>query len=378
MGIYIHIPFCKQACHYCDFHFSTSMKYKSELVEAICKELILRKNELELPIKTIYFGGGTPSLLNQDELQRIMDTISLHYEVDKNPEITLEANPDDLSLAYLQLLKASPVNRLSIGIQSFIERDLKLMNRAHTASEALESLGLAKQYFDNISIDLIYGIPHQTEADWRANLEMATSLAMPHISCYALTVEPHTALDYFIEKEVIPPVEDELARLHFDILREYLLDKGYHHYEFSNFGKPDYYSQNNTAYWTGKNYLGIGPSAHSLVGNVRSWNVANNIRYIKSITSGKLPSEKETLDRTDRYNEYIMTRLRTQWGIRLDEIESHFGMQYKAYAENMISKKINENLLVKTGDRVHVHPEALFLTDGISSELFMLKLQASS
>lgn len=377
MGIYIHIPFCKQACHYCDFHFSTSVKHKKKLVDAICTELRLRANELQQPIRTIYFGGGTPSLLTKEELCQILDCISTIYELSKNPEITLEANPDDLSANYLKMLNESPINRLSIGVQSFLERDLKLMNRAHNAKEALDSIQLAKQYFNNISIDLIYGIPDQTEKDWLFNLEQTLKLGIPHVSSYALTVEPNTALHYFIEKEVIPPVDDDLAKTHFDLLREFLLKHEYEHYEFSNFGKKGYCSQNNTAYWTGKNYLGIGPSAHSLVKHKRSWNIANNIKYIKSINENKLPSESETLDKVDRYNEYIMTRLRTKWGIDYSEVKTLFGQQFLTYLEQLVNQKIIEQLLVKEGDKVKIHPDALFLTDGISSELFMLKLQES-
>lgn len=379
MGIYIHIPFCKQACHYCDFHFSTSIKHKTALVNAICKELILRKNELNLKIQTIYFGGGTPSLLSEKELNQIFETIYNNYEVDTNAEITLEANPDDLSPDYLQMLQKTAINRLSIGVQSFFERDLKLMNRAHNASEAEKSILLAKQYFKNISIDLIYGIPDQTKNEWIANLNKVIELNIPHVSSYALTVEPNTALHYFIEKDIIPAVDDDLAKEHFQILIEFLKAHGFDHYEFSNFGKPGFNSKNNTAYWTGKNYLGIGPSAHSLVKHQRSWNVANNMKYIKAINENTLPAEFENLDMVDRYNEYIMTRLRTKWGINLDVIEKEFGEKFKKYALELIPEKITENLLIKDSfdsSIFRIHPEALFLTDGISSELFMLKLNA--
>ncbi|MCH8535843.1 MAG: radical SAM family heme chaperone HemW, partial [Flavobacteriaceae bacterium] len=295
MSIYIHIPFCKQACHYCDFHFSTSMKYKSQLVQSIGKELVLRKNELHQPIENIYFGGGTPSLLSFDELEFIMDIIYQNYTVVDAPEITLEANPDDLSEGYLHMLSKTKINRLSIGVQSFFEKDLKLMNRAHNSVEALKSIQLAQRYFENISIDLIYGIPEMTVKHWKKNLQQAMALKVPHISSYALTVEPNTALDYFIKKKIIPPVDDHLAKLHFDILVNRLTQEGYEHYEFSNFGKPGFHSQNNTAYWTGKFYLGIGPSAHSYIGNERKWNISHNIKYIQSIEAGKLPLSIEKL-----------------------------------------------------------------------------------
>lgn len=374
MGIYIHIPFCKQACHYCDFHFSTSLKHKKKLVDAICKELVLRKNELQKPIQTIYFGGGTPSLLSKEELNQIFQCIAENYQVVKGAEITLEANPDDLSESYLAMLKTTSINRLSIGVQSFFERDLKLMNRAHNANEALGSIEMAKRFFSNISIDLIYGIPNQSEQDWINNLEKTIELGIPHVSSYALTVEPNTALHYFIEKEVIPPVNDDLAKAHFEILIDFLKKHDFDHYEFSNFGKTEYYSRNNTAYWTGKNYLGIGPSAHSLVEKRRSWNVSNNSKYIKSIEASVLPSEEEILDKIDRYNEYIMTRLRTKWGIEFNEIETMFGSNFREYVSKMLPNKMSENLLIQQDSRVKIHPEALFLTDGIAAELFMLKL----
>lgn len=374
MGIYIHIPFCKQACHYCDFHFSTSLKHKTKLVDAICKELILRKNELQKPIETIYFGGGTPSLLSKEELDQIFKCILENYHVVKDAEITLEANPDDLSEAYLAMLKNTSINRLSIGVQSFFERDLKLMNRAHNAMEAIASIKMAKKHFNNISIDLIYGIPGQTEEDWKENLNKLIELNIPHVSSYALTVEPNTALHYFIEKEVIPPVDDDLAKTHFEMLIDFLKQNKFDHYEFSNFGKPNYYSRNNTAYWTGKNYLGIGPSAHSLVENKRSWNVSNNAKYIKSIANNQLPSEIEILDQIDLYNEYIMTRLRTKWGISLGEIEKKFGTKFKNYALNLIPNKVNNQLLIEADGRIKIHPKALFLSDGVAAELFMLKL----
>ncbi len=375
-SIYLHIPFCKQACHYCDFHFSTSLKHKEKMIDAICQELALRKEELRTPMQNIYFGGGTPSLLNVTDFDRIFDSIHSHYDTSQVEEITLEANPDDLNEAYLQVLdKKTPINRLSIGVQSFIERDLKLMNRAHNASEALESLQLAKKYFDNISLDLIYGIPGLSEEEWLRNIEQALSLEIPHLSCYALTVEPKTALAYFIEKEVIPPVDDELAKCHFDILQEKMTEAGYVNYEFSNFGKPGFESKNNTAYWTGKSYLGIGPSAHSFDGSKRSWNVSNNAIYIKKIQANELPSESETLTKTDTYNEYVMTRLRTQWGIDLNEIENKFGLIYRAYLTEQAQEFIKDKLIFEENEHYIISPKGKFLSDGIASELFMLNLK---
>ncbi|MBZ9777377.1 radical SAM family heme chaperone HemW [Psychroflexus sp. CAK8W] len=374
-SLYIHIPFCKQACHYCDFHFSTSLKYKDQLIQAICKELVMRKDELPGAVENIYFGGGTPSLLSENELNLIFETIYSEYKIVKTPEITLEANPDDLDLEYLQMLSRTKVNRLSIGVQSFFEKDLKLMNRAHNAEEAETSILLAKQFFDNISIDLIYGIPDMSEERWKGNLTKALELDIPHISSYALTVEPNTALKHFIDKEIIPPVDDDLAKSHFDILVETMEQNGFENYEFSNFGKTGYYSQNNTAYWTGKFYLGIGPSAHSHVNATRSWNINNNPKYIKAIEVGELPAEREELSLTDRYNEYIMTGLRTKWGVNVKLVETEFGLNYAAYLMDQIQDYQQQGLLALNGDMLNVTAEGKFLSDGIASELFMLNLK---
>jgi oxygen-independent coproporphyrinogen III oxidase len=375
-GIYIHIPFCKQACYYCDFHFSTSLKKKSELVHALVQELILRKHELETQtVETIYFGGGTPSLLSIEELQLIIDSVYNNYKVAKNPEITLEGNPDDLSKNLIIDLSKSSVNRLSIGIQSFFKTDLKLMNRAHNAEEAKTCLQEASTFFDNISIDLIYGIPGLTHEKWIQNIETALSFNIPHISSYALTVEPKTALDTFIKKGVIDNVDDDLAQEQFHILIEKLDASGFVHYELSNFGKPDYFSKNNSAYWQGKNYLGIGPSAHSFNGNQRGWNVKNNSKYIKSLEENILPIEIETLTTTDKYNEYVMTGLRTIWGVSLNKVEKEFGKQYKKYLLEQSQKHLNEHFLYLEDDKLLVTKKGKFLSDGIASDLFMLNFK---
>lgn len=374
-SIYIHIPFCKQACHYCDFHFSTSLKKKDELVNALKTELSLRKVELTNTVECIYFGGGTPSLLSAEELNSLIETVYTNYNVSETPEITLEANPDDLTKDKITELGKSKINRLSIGIQSFFEDDLKLMNRAHNAKEALQCIEFSKTEFDNISIDLIYGIPGMTTQKWKENLNIALQLDIPHISSYALTVEPNTALKRFIEKGVVPPVDDDLAKQHFDILVETLQQAGYSNYEFSNFGKQGYHSKNNTAYWTGKSYLGIGPSAHSYNGKQRSWNINNNPKYIKSIQQGIIPNEVETLSVTDRYNEYVMTGLRTIWGISLSKIEKEFGLIFKTYVLQQAKNFIEDHLLFLDGDTIVVTKKGKFLSDGIASELFMLNLK---
>ena len=373
-GLYLHIPFCKQACHYCDFHFSTSFKKKSELVNALCKELMLRKNELSGKVETIYFGGGTPSLLSSEELSHIFETIYSNYKISENPEITLEANPDDLTLARIQELANSRINRLSIGIQSFFEEDLKLMNRAHNASEALECIKKTKEFFENISIDLIYGIPKMSNKRWKKNLEIALNLNVPHLSCYALTVEPKTALKKFIEKGIVPPVDEEAAKEHYEILLSETEKAGLENYEFSNFGKPGFHSRNNTAYWEGKPYLGIGPSAHSYDGKFRSWNVANNTKYIKSIEAGELPSEQEFLSKEDKYNEYIMTGLRTKKGVSLERIENEFGKEYSAYLSKQAETALKNELLILEDNKLKISKKGKFLSDGIAADLFLVNL----
>jgi len=395
-GIYIHIPFCKQACYYCDFHFSASLKKKGTLVDALCKELILRKNEINGPIETIYFGGGTPSLLTEEELRLLMETITANFTIADFPEITLEANPDDLTKEKILQLSKSPINRISIGIQSFFEEDLQWMNRAHNAKEAVNCITEVKKYFDNISIDLIYGIPGMSDEKWQKNMDVAISFGIPHISSYALTVEPKTALHKFIKQGKISPVEDAVSKSHYLLLLETMKNEGFINYEFSNFGKEGYFSKNNTAYWMGKPYLGIGPSAHSFNGTTRSWNVRNNTKYIKSLANNELPLEKEILSPTDRYNEYMMTGLRTMWGVSFNKIEKDFGEKYLLYFQEQIKSPISEGLLEITfanilkqsvkkdeitsspkkeeasrNDRILIVSEkGKFLSDGISSNLF--------
>lgn len=375
-GIYIHIPFCKQACHYCDFHFSTSMKKKDEMVLAIAKEISMRKEEFKNDIvETIYFGGGTPSVLTIEDLRLLIEEVFKNYNVVENPEITVEANPDDLSNNRIIELFNNRINRLSIGIQSFFEDDLKMMNRAHNAEEAKKCLEEATKYFDNISLDLIYGIPGMSNEKWMQNIETALSFGIPHISSYALTVEPKTALHSFIQKGIIAPTEDEVAQEHFEILVEKLEEAGFIHYELSNFGKENYFSKNNSSYWLGKKYIGIGPSAHSYDGEKRGWNVSNNSLYIKSIKEGKLPIETETLSKTDRYNEYVMTGLRTIWGISLDRIQTEFGQIYLDYLNQQALKYIQDHLLFVDENILRTTRKGKFLSDGIASDLFLLNLE---
>ncbi|SHF88631.1 oxygen-independent coproporphyrinogen-3 oxidase [Flavobacterium segetis] len=358
------------------------------MVLALAKEIQMRKNEFKLldcaqpkeKIETIYFGGGTPSVLQISELKFLIDTVYENYEVSKNVEITLEANPDDLtdssygvqSRSIFEDYRSIGINRLSIGIQSFFEDDLKLMNRAHNAAEAKKCLEEATKYFDNISIDLIYGVPNMSNEKWKQNIETALSFGIPHLSSYALTVEPKTALKKLIQTGKIAAPQDEVAAEHFLILVEMLVSKGFIHYELSNFGKENYFSRNNSAYWLGNKYIGIGPSAHSYDGISRSWNISNNSIYLKSIQEDKLPSELEILSITDRYNEYIMTGLRTIWGVSLDRIENEFGLKYLIYLKKQSFKFLNDNLLVIENGILKPTKKGKFLTDGIASDLFIL------
>ncbi len=352
------------------------MKKKDEMVLALAKEIALRKEEFKNEIvETIYFGGGTPSVLAIEDLRLLIDEVFKNYNVIENPEITVEANPDDLDNETIRQLANSSINRLSIGIQSFFEDDLKLMNRAHNNNEAKNCLEEATKHFDNISIDLIYGIPGMSNEKWIQNIETALSFGIPHISSYALTVEPKTALHSFIQKGIIAQPEDEVAQEHFEILVEKLEEAGFIHYELSNFGKENYFSKNNSSYWLGKKYIGIGPSAHSYDGEKRGWNVSNNTLYIKSIKEGKLPLETETLSKTDRYNEYVMTGLRTIWGISLDRIQNEFGLKYLDYLNQQAAKYIEDHLLFVDENILRTTRKGKFLSDGIASDLFLLNLE---
>ncbi len=346
------------------------------MVLALVKEIQLRKEEFkDEMVETIYFGGGTPSILEVSELKLLIDTVFANYKVIENPEITVEANPDDLTEERIITLSNNRINRLSIGIQSFFEDDLILMNRAHNVEEAKNCLELATKYFDNITIDLIYGMPHMSNEKWLQNIETALSYNIPHVSSYALTVEPKTALHNFIQKGVIPQLDDELAQEHFHLLVDTLEDKGFIHYELSNFGKEGYFSKNNSSYWLGKKYIGIGPSAHSYDGEKRGWNVSNNSLYLKSIQENKLPMETEALTVTDRYNEYIMTGLRTIWGVSLERIENEFGSKYLDYLNQQAAKYIEDHLLYVDDNILRTTKSGKFLGDGIASDLFLLNLE---
>jgi oxygen-independent coproporphyrinogen-3 oxidase len=324
-GIYIHIPFCKQACHYCDFHFSTSVKYKDEMLQALLQEIRLQKHYLDNEtIETIYFGGGTPSLLAADEINQLIDTITQLHVVAPMAEITLEANPDDLDQQKVKALRQTPVNRFSIGIQSFFDEDLAWMNRVHRSNEAEASVKRAQDAgFENITADLIYAYPLLSNQKWKHNLSKMFELGIPHISAYAMTVEPQTALAAFISKKKQPPMSEDQSAAQFNLMLEAMETNGFEQYEISNFCKSNHYSRHNSNYWKGVTYLGIGPSAHSFNGDTRQWNVANNALYMKGIgQENRIPAEIEELTQTNRLNEYIMTALRTKWGIEIDKLNT--------------------------------------------------------
>ena len=342
------------------------------MIQAIADELILRKNEVTEAVETIYFGGGTPSLLTIGEIQFLMDTIHQNFEVIDTPEITLESNPDDLTEEKILELSRSPINRLSIGIQSFFEEDLKFMNRSHSASESKDCLSVASRHFENITIDLIYGVPNMSIEKWEENLSIAFDFGVNHISSYALTVEPKTALDLFIKSGKFPALDEQLASDHFDILVDETAKNGFVHYEISNFGRPNFFSKHNTSYWQQKQYMGVGPSAHSFKGKDRSWNVSNNAKYIKSIREKILPREVEELSINDQFNEYIMTGLRTIWGVSLDKVEQEFGEASRIHLLNAVENYENNGLLEIDNNTVITTRKGKFLVDGIASELFIV------
>lgn len=372
-GIYIHVPFCKKACHYCNFHFSTQQQLKPEMVKAIGTEASLRKDFIQEPINTIYFGGGTPSLLSVSELDFILTTLKDHYTVVADAEITLEANPDDISAEKLNQWFKSGINRLSIGIQSFFEEDLQWMNRAHNALQAKDCIEQARiAGFRNLTIDLIYGTPGLTNERWQENIQTALSLDIPHLSCYALTVEPNTALDHMVRKGQKKDVDTDLQATHFNILTQTLLAAGFEHYEISNFAKPGFRSQHNSSYWQGNPYLGLGPSAHSFDGAfIRQWNISNNPLYISSLQQGIVPFESETLTTTQKINEYLMTSLRTIEGISLSFLQNHWGEERVYDIMKSAAPHLDQLNIQLKDQHLILTPKGKFLADGIASDLFV-------
>jgi oxygen-independent coproporphyrinogen-3 oxidase len=374
LHLYLHIPFCHQACHYCDFHFSTNTAYKSDLVNAICREIALQKDYLsDKGLKTIYFGGGTPSLLTPDELEKILNTIHQYFIVENEAEITLEANPEDLTSTYLSDLKTLGINRLSIGIQSFREENLRFLNRNHSSAQALTCISKAQDIgIDNISIDLIYGIPGNDLHDLALDINKAVDTKVNHISAYSLTIEPKTVFGQQKKKGVFKELPEAIQSQKFSFARKLLAEKGFEAYETSNFAKNEHYSKHNTSYWNQESYLGIGPSAHSFNQVSRQWNVAKNGVYTKAINEGSIPAEIEILTEANKINEYIMTRLRTKWGIECSKIEQVFS-QLKVQAPEDLFKNWQNN------DWAHVSNGHLILTetgalmaDKLAADLFIV------
>ncbi|HUH17747.1 radical SAM family heme chaperone HemW [Albibacterium sp.] len=371
-GIYIHIPFCKQACHYCDFHFTTSLKYKEELLSALQKELIISKGYLqEQTIESIYLGGGTPSLLSAQEINYLLDTIYTHFSIASNPEITIEANPDDLTKEKVRELRESLINRFSIGVQSFYEEDLRWMNRAHNAQEADSAIKRVQDAgFEDITADLIYGYPLLSDLKWINNIQQIINLGIPHLSAYSMTIEPQTALASFINKGIQKPMNEGQSADQFLILTEMITKVGFEQYEISNYAKNERYSKHNTNYWKGVPYLGIGPSAHSFNGTSRQWNIANNSKYIQSIIKNEIPMEMEVLTESDKFNEYVMTSLRTKWGIDINYLNQNFPSEFMQAMNECLPKYQEEKKIKQEKNIYTLTQKGKLLADQIASEFF--------
>jgi oxygen-independent coproporphyrinogen-3 oxidase len=378
-GIYLHIPFCKKACHYCNFHFSTQTADMQVFVDTLIQEIALQKSYIKEPIETIYFGGGTPSLLEEAQLKEILAAIDAHFEIADVIECTLEANPDDMHPSKIAAWKKIGINRLSIGIQSFQASALTWMNRAHTVEQSHAAIQMALDAgIDNLSIDLIYGTPSLSDQALMADLDWIAHYQIKHVSCYALTVEDKTALKKSIEKGQIENIDSEKQARHFEIVCARLKTMGLEHYEISNFAKPGFRSQHNSHYWSGETYLGLGPSAHSFNTISRQWNIANNALYIKSIAQGQLNFEIELLTEANRYNEYMMTSLRRIEGFDLDLIAAKFGNRYYEHSIAMINEMEPRNIFNQIGNQYSLKDEAKFLADGIASDFFILESAPSS
>lgn len=373
-GIYIHIPFCKQKCHYCNFYTVISQKYRDGFISAILKELEQRKNYLnDKHINTVYFGGGTPSMLSVSEIGLIIDKIDMLFMLNKDAEITLEANPDDLDQNKIRELKnETRINRLSIGVQSFNDDDLQYLNRVHTGTQALKSIEVALyEGFHNMTIDLIYGIPTLTDQQWLNNLDTFFRFDLPHLSSYALTVEPKTVMNTLIEKRKMQAISEDQTVRHFEILLEQIEKQQYTHYEISNFAKEGYYSKHNSIYWLGGHYLGIGPSAHSFNGVSRQWNVANMKQYVEFEKTGTTVLEKEVLSKEQQFNEYVMTSIRTSWGCDTEHIQNVFGDAFISNLTSLISRFIDDGRVEKKGPIYYLTNKGKLHADGIAAALFM-------
>ncbi len=372
-GIYIHIPFCRKACHYCNFHFSTSLQLKNDFIAALLNEIRIQQSYFgNKRVETIYLGGGTPSLLPAADMQAILTEVFNHYAVAPNAELTIETNPDDITPQILRKWKVMGINRLSVGVQSFFDDDLEWMNRAHTATQAKDCIVMAQQEgIDNISIDLIYGTPSLSDEKWKVNVDTAVSLQVPHLSCYALTVEPHTALQKMVElnKKKAPDPDKQASQ--FLLLMNWLKVAGYEHYEISNFALSGRRSRHNAAYWQGKHYLGLGPSAHSFNGTGRKWNIANNSLYIQALQKNQLLFEEEILTPSQQLNEYIMISLRTSEGLNLNFVKEKFGAVSSEELVKNSQMYISREKMIFNEERLYLTTEGKLLADGIASALFL-------
>jgi oxygen-independent coproporphyrinogen-3 oxidase len=385
LHLYIHIPFCKQACHYCDFHFSTNLNKRREIVDAIAGEIIAQKDYLResvrgqmpenrLPLETVYLGGGTPSLLEEEDFLQIFNTLDKYFHLLPGAEVTLEANPDDLTPEKLRLFRQFPINRLSIGIQSFDESHLRYLNRAHNATQAEDCVGLARLAgFENISIDLIYAIPAEDHRIWQSDLERAIQLGVTHISSYCLTIEPQTTFGKWLERGKIKAVEEEFAARQFEILVDYLHRHGFEQYEISNFAQPGCYSRHNTSYWQQKPYLGVGPSAHSYNGTHRQYNISSNALYLKILGEGRIPSTVEVLSRNDLINEYVMISLRTYWGCDTRKILREYRVDLLQVHQAYLQQCLQKELLVLAAGVIRLSTKGKLLADQIASDLFLVE-----
>ncbi|MDH6309219.1 oxygen-independent coproporphyrinogen-3 oxidase [Dysgonomonas sp. PFB1-18] len=373
-GIYIHVPFCKTRCIYCDFYTRTDISPKKAYVSAVCKEIELRKAYLSgEEIKTIYFGGGTPSQLTYDDFNAIFEAIANNFDIVGDAEITMEANPDDLSPKYLETLQKLPFNRLSIGIQSFNDEELQFLKRRHSAQKAKEAVMLCKASgYDNISIDLMYGLPNQTMEIWRQNLEEAIALDIQHISSYHLIYEQGTRLFRLFKQGDVMPVDEDTSVDMFSEMIDRLSAAGFSQYEISNFARNELYSKHNSSYWLGAKYLGLGPAAHSYDGKNRGWNIASISKYIEAIDKSVPSTEVEYLDENTRYNDFILTGMRTMWGVNIYELEKQFGQKMKAYALSNVQKYIDEGFVSNNDNVLKLTREGIFISDGIMSDMMYI------
>lgn len=373
-GLYLHIPFCRKACYYCNFHFSTSLAYKDRMLKSILREIELRKDFFDNNIlDSIYFGGGTPSVLTVREIKQIIDLIKIHYRLKPDCEITFEVNPDDIIPTYLDGLLEQGVNRLSVGIQSFFQKDLEYMNRSHTADQSRLALEYIKKAgFRDFSLDLIYGGHTTSNEMWEQNVESALHFAPNHLSAYCMTIEPKTVFGSWNKKGKLEDINEEKANQQFEYLTRKLKEAGYIHYEISNFALPDHLALHNSNYWKGKPYLGIGPSAHSYLNEVRTWNIANNATYMDMLELEKLPLTEEKLSLSDRYNEHIMTRLRTIWGVDLNELKSSFGeIIYTETLSKTKDKEVKDFITIDNGV-ITLTQEGKIFADAVAAHFFMI------